>query len=147
MARMTKAQQIERDNEQQALAFFRAALEALPDARRRQGLRYPLQTVVVTALMAMVCGCDDAEAMQAWAEANAEWLQTMLEMPHGAPTQDVYLAVFAALDPEAFSAVFHAWAELLALRLSAGGKHIAVDGKTSRRDGLLHRQRPRGLRR
>ena len=145
MARMTKAQQIEHANEQQALAFFRAALESLPDARRRQGLRYPLQTVVVTALMAMVCGCDDAEAMQAWGEAHAEWLSTMLAMPHGPPTQDVYLAVFAALDPEAFSAVFRAWAELLALRLSAGDKHIAVDGKTSRRSfdtasgkGALH---------
>ncbi len=94
MARMTQAQKIERDNQEQALSFFRETLAALPDARRRQGLRYPLQTVVVTALMAMVCGCDDAEA---------------------------------------FSAVFRAWAELLSLRLQSGGKHIAVDGKTSRR--------------
>ena len=133
MARMTQAQKIERENEEQALSFFREALAALPDARRRQGLRYPLQTVVVTALMAMVCGCDDAEAMQTWGEANADWLCSMLDMPHGPPTQDVYLAVFAALDPEAFSAVFRAWAELLSLRLQASGKHIAVDGKTSRR--------------
>jgi predicted transposase YbfD/YdcC len=43
------------------------------------------------------------------------------------------LAVFGALDPAAFSKVFRAWAELLALRLKAKGKHIAVDGKTSRR--------------
>ena len=133
MARMTQAQKIERENEEQALSFFREALAALPDARRRQGLRYPLQTVVVTALMAMVCGCDDAEAMQTWGEANTDWLESMLDMPHGPPTQDVFLAVFAALSPEAFSAVFRAWAELLSLRLSAGGKHIAVDGKTSRR--------------
>jgi hypothetical protein len=114
MARMTQAQKIERENQEQALSFFREALTALPDARRRQGLRYPLQTVVVTALMAMVCGCDDAEAMQSWGEANADWLCSMLDMPHGPPTQDVYLAVFAALSPEAFSAVFRAWAELLA---------------------------------
>lgn len=70
MARMTQAQKIERENEEQALSFFREALAALPDARRGQGLRYPLQTVVVTALMAMVCGCDDAEAMQSWGVAN-----------------------------------------------------------------------------
>ncbi len=132
MARLTRAQKIERENQAQALSFFREALAALPDARRRQGLRYPLQTVVVTALMAMVCGCDDAEAMQSWGEANADWLESILDMPHGTPTQDVYLAVFAALDPEAFSAVFRAWAELLSLRLQAGGKHIAIDGKTSR---------------
>ncbi len=40
MARMTQAQKIERENEEQALSFFREALAALPDARRGQGLRY-----------------------------------------------------------------------------------------------------------
>jgi len=133
VARKTQAQSIEQDNERHALAFFETALQALPDPRRPQGVRYPLRTVVVSALMAMVCGCDDAESMQMWAEANAEWLDGMLDMPHGPPTQDVFLAVFGALDPEAFSAVFAAWAELLTLRLPASERHIAVDGKTSRR--------------
>ena len=63
----------------------------------KQGLRYPLQTVMVTALMAMVCCCDDVEAMQSWGEANEAWLEGFLEMPQGAPTQDVFLAVFGAL--------------------------------------------------
>lgn len=132
VARMTQAHKIARETEEQALQFFQGTLEALPDPRRLQGQRYPLRTVVVTALMAMVCGCEDAEAMQAWAEANAQWLSGFLDMPHGPPTQDVFLAVFGALDPDAFSAVFRAWAQILALRLKAQGKHIAVDGKTSR---------------
>ncbi len=127
MARMTKAQKIEAENEAQALQLFQDGLAALPDPRRPQGLRYPLQTVVTIALMASVCGSDDAEAMQAWGEAHEEWLAGFLPMPHGAPTQDVFLAVFGALYPEAFSKVFRAWAELLALRLKATGKHIAVD--------------------
>ena len=93
----------------------------------------PLRSVVVIGLMATVCGCDDAEAMQLWGEHNADWLAGFLDLPHGAPTQDVFLSVFGALDPEAFSAVFRSWAALLALRLRAEGKHIAVDGKTSRR--------------
>lgn len=133
MARMTQAQTIARENEEQALKFFESTLGALPEPRRQQGMRYPLRIVVVTALMAMVCGCDDAEAMQSWGEANAEWLSGFLDMPHGPPTQDVFLAVFGALDPEAFSAVFRAWAQVLALRLKTEDKHIAVDGKTSRR--------------
>ena len=133
MDRKTKAQQLQAANAQEALAFFERTLGALPDPRRLQGQRYPLRTVVVCALMAMVCGSDDAEAMQLWAEANEAWLCGLLDMPHGAPTQDVFLSVFGALDPEAFSAVFRAWAQMLALRLRAQGKHIAVDGKTSRR--------------
>lgn len=116
------------------MAYFEGTLELLPDPRRGQGKRYPLRTVIVTALMAMVCGCDDAEAMELWGEANAVWLAGFLDIPHGPPTQDVFLRVFAALDPEGFSAVFRAWAALLVLRLDIQGKkHIAVDGKTSRR--------------
>jgi predicted transposase YbfD/YdcC len=133
MARKTQAQQVESYNEQAALAFFESTLRALPDHRRAQGRRYPLDSVVVIALMAMVCGCDDAEAMQLWGEANEEWLAGFLDLPHGPPTQDVFLSVFAGLDPAAFGTVFRAWAALLTLRLEGQGRHIAVDGKTSRR--------------
>ena len=133
MARVTQAQAIQREVEAQALAFFESALAALPDPRRAQGTRYPLRSVVVIALMAMVCGSDDAEAMELWGKANEKWLSGFLELPHGTPTQDVFLMVFAALDAVAFSGVFRAWAELLSLRLKATGRQIAIDGKTSRR--------------
>lgn len=83
--------------------------------------------------MVAFCGCDDAEAMELWGEANADWLGGFLKLPHGPPTQDVFLSVFAALAPQAFGGVLRAWAALLVLRLNAQGKHIAVDGKTSRR--------------
>jgi predicted transposase YbfD/YdcC len=58
------------------------------------------------------------------------------------PTQDVFLAVFAALDPQAFSKLFLSWMELLVVRLKALDKHIAVDGKTSRRSFERSKQRP-----
>lgn len=133
MPRITQAQAIEHDNEQQALRFFEQTLFALPDPRRRQGVRYPLRTVVVIALMAMICGSDDAEAMEVWGTTNGPWLAGFLELPHGTPSQDVFLSVFAALEPAAFGAVLRSWAGLLAARLRAEGIHIAVDGKTSRR--------------
>jgi predicted transposase YbfD/YdcC len=133
MARATEAQRIEQANEEAALVFFREALSSLPDPRRAQGIRYSLVSVVVIALMAMVCGSDDAEAMEVWGEANAQWLGGILDLPHGTPTQDVFLSVFAALNPTAFRSVFLSWLELLRLGLRVAGKHIAVDGKTSRR--------------
>jgi predicted transposase YbfD/YdcC len=89
--------------------------------------------VVVIALMAMICGSDDAEAMELWGVSNGPWLAGFLELPHGTPSQDVFLSVFAALDPAAFGAVLRSWAGLLAARLRSEGTHIAVDGKTSRR--------------
>lgn len=142
MARVTEAQRIEQANEEAALVFFREALSSLADPRRRQGTRYPLASVVVIALMAMVCGADNAEEMEDWGEANARWLDGILELPHGTPTQDVFLSVFAALDPVAFRGVFLSWMELLRLRLSVRGKHIAIDGKTSRRSFDAARDRP-----
>jgi predicted transposase YbfD/YdcC len=142
MARVTEAQRIEQANEEAALVFFREALSSLPDPRRRQGVRYPLVSVVVIGLMAMVCGSDDAEAMDVWGEANAEWLEGILDLPHGTPTQDVFLSVFAALDPVAFRSVFLSWIELLRLGLRVTGKHIAVDGKTSRRSFDTGHDRP-----
>jgi len=119
--------------EQAALAAFEEALCALPDPRRKQGQRYPLESVIVIALMATVCGCDDGESMQGWGESNEEWLSGFLDLPHGVPTQDVFLKVFASLDPAAFSRVFIAWAKILLGRMDMDGAHIAVDGKTSRR--------------
>ena len=136
MARETKVQKLQRENEEIALGYFDEVLRELPDPRRRQGLRYPLRTVVVTALMAMVCGCDDAEAMELWGKANESWLETFLDLPHGAPTQDVFLSVLGALEPAAFQKVYQGWAQFVSQRLKRGAdKHIAIDGKMSRRSG------------
>jgi len=77
MARVTLEKRIELENEEMALAFFRRALSKLPDPRRRQGIRYPFSALVTIALMAMVCGCDDAEAMESWGEANETWLHSI----------------------------------------------------------------------
>lgn len=133
MARETVAQKIENGNEAFALGYFEEALRELPDPRRRQGQRYPLRSVVATALMAMICGCDDAEAMAIWGRANEQWLRDFLDLPHGPPTQDVYLSVLGALEPRAFQRVYQRWASLISLRLNEAGGHIAIDGKTSRR--------------
>ena len=142
MSQVTRAQKIENENEQNALEFFETMLESLPDPRRRQGLRYPLRSVVVIALMSMVCGCDNAEAMGVWGELNEEWLRGHVELPHGAPSQDVYLSVFAALDPLAFSKVFRAWSQWLMVHLGNDASHIAIDGKTSRRTRDLSNEIP-----
>lgn len=131
--RVTQEQALQQYNEGRALLFFTQVLANLPEPRRKQGIRYPLQTVVITALMAMICSADDAEGMEFWGQQNEHWLKEILDLPYGAPTQDVYLRVFAVLDPEHLGEVMRAWANMIALKLKAmGKKHIAIDGKTSR---------------
>lgn len=131
--RVTEAQAIQRYNEEQTFLFFQNALATLPDPRRRQGTRYPLKTIVVIALMAMISSIDDAEGMELWGRVHEDWLRSILDMPHGVPTQDVFLNVFAALDPRSFSDVFQTWAEMISMRLKGHKRQICVDGKTSRR--------------
>ena len=127
------------------MVFFEKALGDLPDPRRLQGTRYPLRTVIVTALMAMVCGADDAQAMEIWSKSHSDWLSELLETPHGTPSQDVYLAVLGAIQPENFGAVFRQWIYFLKLRIEAtddAKKHIAIDGKTSRRSHDRSNEQP-----
>ncbi len=128
--------------ERESLAEFQRLLARLHDPRRPQGRRYPLPSVVIVALMAMVSGCDDAEAIAAWGEHHERWLSSFLDLPHGPPSQDVVLAVFAALSPPGFSELFVAWVDFLRTRLKAEGKHVAVDGKTSRRSHERSKDRP-----
>ena len=86
MARTTRAQRIEHENEQQAFACFVSLMQSLRDPSCAQGRRYPLPVVILVALLASVCGCDNAESMQQWGEDNEPWLSQFLEMPHGTPS-------------------------------------------------------------
>ena len=142
MARISKAKQIEVQNELEALESFRLAMADLRDPRRQQGQRYSLELVVLVALMASVCGADNAEQMATWGEAHEHWLGGLFTMRHGTPTQDVFLRLFGSLDPKQFGAVLTGWANLLSVRLAALDKHIAIDGKTSRRSFDRKKRKP-----
>jgi len=142
MARTSKARQMELENELKALESFKLAMATVRDPRRQQGQRYSLDLVVLVALMASVCGADSAEQMAAWGKAHEHWLRGLFAMPHGTPSQDVFLRLFGSLDPEQFAGVLSCWAELLSARLSALGKHIAIDGKTSRRSSDRGKRKP-----
>lgn len=117
-----------------ALNKFKYLLSDLPDPRRPQGVRYPLESVITIALMASMSNADNAQEMQNWGEYNEDWLENFLSLPHGIPSQDVFLSVFAALNPVAFLEVFISWMKLVQVRLNAhNDSHISIDGKAIRR--------------
>ncbi len=90
----------------------------MSDSRRAQGKCYLFRSVVLIALMAMVCGNDDADSMADWGEDHEEWLKSFLELPHGSPFQDVLLSVFTRLDPKEFGIVFLTWVAFLRERVA-----------------------------
>jgi predicted transposase YbfD/YdcC len=85
--------------------------------------------VVLISLMAMVCGCDDAEDIAEWAELRIDWLTQWFGLQHGTPSQDTILRVFALLKPSSLTNALMRWLDDLR---PPEATHIAIDGKTLR---------------
>lgn len=110
------------------------ALSVVVDPRCARGVRHPLVNVLTIAILGCLCRCDDAEALEDWGHKESDWLSAYLEMPHGVPSQDVFLRVLAALDPVSFRSAFHEWLGEVFATLGLGGQ-VAIDGQTHRRSG------------
>ena len=110
------------------------SLSVVDDPRWPRGTRHPLVNVLTIAVLGCMCRCDDAEALEDWGKKEADWLADFLDMPHGIPSQDVFLRVLAAIEPVSFRQAFHTWVgEVFALL--GIERQIAIDGQTHRRSG------------
>lgn len=120
------------------LSAFIEDLTTISDPRCARGKRHLLEDILCIALMAMLCGNDDAEAIAEWGEFHEEWLREFLELPHGIPSQDTFLRVFAMLDPKSLEMMLLRWARQRVPSWEALSLHI--DGKTLRGtpDGETH---------
>lgn len=96
-----------------------------------QGVLHRFTDILTIIILATVCGCDDAEAMEEWAIKEEAWLRSFLPLRHGVPGQDTYLRALAAMEPLSFQAVFRQWAEVVFHLLGLPGQ-LAIDGKTVR---------------
>ncbi len=117
----------------------------LEDPRSHVNRKHPFDSVVVVALMAVLAGANGPTAIAQWAKYKEDFLARVLDLPHGAPSKDVFRRVLSLVDPAAFQACFANW--LGALRRAAAAATgieqpvLAVDGKTVRRS----HDRKRGL--
>jgi predicted transposase YbfD/YdcC len=123
--------------------------EHLDDPRSTINRKHPLVSVVVTALMAVLAGASGPTSIAEWAELKRDFLLTVLDLPNGIPSKDVFRRVLMALNPGAFQACFTNWLDSLrAAASTATGIEqpiYAIDGKTARRShdrnkglGALH---------
>jgi predicted transposase YbfD/YdcC len=110
--------------------FFRK----LRDPRVQGRKRHLLIDIVVIAICATICGCDDWQEIATFANARHDWLKKFLRLPNGVPSHDTFERVFDRLDPEQFQVCFRAWMQ--ALQEDLGLSQIAIDGKTLRGSGV-----------
>jgi len=135
MGRVTQDQQLGNEFAVTAVENFLNELDGISDPRRPQGTRYPLKSILLIALMAVICDINSAQGFELFGKYHEAKLSEFLDLPYGAPTQDVYLRVFAMLSETMLEKLFEAWVPVCA---ALQGKaidtsHLAIDGKTSRR--------------
>ena len=105
-------------------------IETIHDPRADNARHY-LGSILVLAMLAVMCGLDDYPGIVEYALDEHEWLKTFVPLPHGIPSVSTFRRVFAALKPSVLLGVMQRWSGELSGLLK--GKQIAIDGKTLRR--------------
>ena len=104
---------------------------AVVDPRVERTRHHPLDSMLVLALCAILCGADSFAGIEAYGRAKQDWLKSFLNLPHGIPSHDTFGRVFAALNPDSLAEAFRTW--VAAIADLSHGEVIAIDGKTLRR--------------
>ena len=101
-------------------------LGEIPDRRGKKGRQYPLRSVLVLTLAAMLAGANDLRAIFRWGRRLPKEALYLLGIRR-APCHAMYHYFFKALDVAAVEQVLGAWA-----RGAAPPGHVAIDGKRLR---------------
>jgi predicted transposase YbfD/YdcC len=104
----------------------------LPDPRQRGKVTYPLDEVLLLALLAVLAGAESFVEIARFGEKKLDLLRRFRPFRDGTPSHDHLGDIFAALDAEQFQRCFVAWvAALTGVPVGV----VAIDGKTVRRTG------------
>jgi DDE_Tnp_1-associated len=112
-----------------------AALEQIPDPRRRQGRRYPLAPLLLFSVPAVLAGATSYRGILVFITVHRARLNAVFGTSlRRAPAVNTLRALFQALDPAALEVAFRQHARELSAAVPAPGPRvIALDGKTLKR--------------
>ncbi len=100
------------------------------DPRQPGKVIHKLIDILFIAVCATICGCDDWDDMQFWAEEREEWLRQYISLENGIPTSWTIARVFDVIDPKQFALCFTEW--MRELTQIQPGAIVPIDGKTMR---------------
>jgi len=90
---------------------------------------YPLDEVLLTVLVGLLCRMEDFDEIAMFGEGQLSWLRRFLPFRHGVAPAQTLRRVLRALDPKALERAFSSW--VASLRAKVSGV-VAIDGKTLR---------------
>ncbi len=105
------------------------------DPRQFGKVEYPLINIIFITICGVLCGANGWVAIEAFGNAQTEWLSQYLNLEKGIPSHDTLGSTFAVLDREQFSQSFINWMQAVCV-LVAGV--VAIDGKQLRRSHDKH---------
>ena len=77
-------------------------LAEVADPRAAPGRRHHIADVLFVALVAVVAGAEDAQAIEDFGTQHEDWFRKRCGLRHGIPSQDTYLRVLATMEPRSF---------------------------------------------
>jgi hypothetical protein len=104
----------------------------LPDPRQCGKVMYPLEGVLLLALLAVPAGAESFVDIARFGCMKLELLRRFRPFLDSTPSQDHLGDIFAVLDAEQFQRCFVAWTASL---IGVPEGVVAIDGKTARRSG------------
>jgi hypothetical protein len=115
--------------EQAALLSVYEIMEAVPDPRKRHGLRYEVAFLLTCLVAALLCQCNSTEAVAQWCREHG----ALLRQVFGArlfltPSGSLYRKLLPRLDAATLEEVLGRWIQ--ATLQAAPDEPIALDGKT-----------------
>lgn len=114
--------------------------QKLTDPRVEHNINHQLIDIIMITICAVICGADNWVEIENYGHGKKEWLETFLELPHGIPSHDTLMRVFARLKPKELQECFSDWIQAVAKITK--NQVIAIDGKSLR--GALERDQKRG---
>lgn len=101
----------------------------LTDPRSGRNVQYPLEEILLVAVVSMLCGGETYEDMSDIGDYKLSFLKRYYPFKKGIPSEDTFRYVFMLMDPRKFGDCFARWMSFLHAHVKG---LVAIDGKACR---------------
>jgi predicted transposase YbfD/YdcC len=132
---MSKESSQNRESSEESIEVFRDSIlksfSEVKDPRfLKSSIRHDLGNILFITICAVLCGANNLKEITTYAKSRLKWLNTVLDLPHGAPSYSTFWWTFVMLNPTEFHQGFLKW--IACLIESINDEVYAIDGKALR---------------